>query len=372
MSSTVPALVGFARMLRATGVPAGPARVHAWTDALGYLDPGRTADVYWAGRLTLCAGPDDVAAYDAAFTAYFGHVPPGVLRMVRRPVVTVSLPVALPDGDHPAGEPDRPDQPQAALTASRVEILRHRDLAELTAAERAEVGRLLDALRPSGPTRRTRRRRPSHHGQLDPRRTVRAMLRRGGEPARLHHRTRSVTPRRLVLLVDVSGSMSAYSDGLLRFAHAACRRRRSTEVFTIGTRLTRISRELHGLDPDGALAAACAAVPDWSGGTRLGEQLKAFLDRWGQRGIARGAVVVIGSDGWERGDVTQLAEQMQRLRRLAHRVVWVSPHAGKDGFTPATAGLRAALPSVDVLVAGHTVDTLEQLARTLSREDDRA
>jgi uncharacterized protein len=336
---------------------------------MSQLDARRTADVYWAGRLTLCACPDDVAAYDAAFAAYFGSMQLGMPHPVRRPAVTVSLPIALPDGDQPAREPHEIDGWHSALTASRVEVLRHRDLAELSEAERAEVGRLLAALRPSGPSRRTRRRKPSHQGTLDTRRTVRAMLRHGGEPARLHYRTRSERPRRLVLLVDVSGSMSAYADGLLRFAHAACRRRPSTEVFTIGTRLTRVSRELRGLNTDAALAAACAAVPDWSGGTRLGEQLKAFLDRWGQRGMARGAVAVIASDGWERGDVTQLGEQMQRLHRLAHRVVWVSPHAGKDGFAPTTAGLRSALPSVDLLVAGHSVETLSRLAGQLSQED---
>lgn len=370
MSSALPALVGFARTLRAAGVPAGPARVHAWVEALGHLDAERTADVYWSGRLTLCAGPEELAAFDSAFSAFFGDAP---VRRVRRPVATVTLPVAVPADDVPTGEPgEGPDVSAVTATASRAEVLRHRDLAELSAAERAEISRLLAALRPSGPARRTRRRRRDHHGELDVSRTVRAMLRRGGEPARLHHRSRTSTPRRLVLLVDVSGSMAAYADGLLRFAHAACRRRRSTEVFTMGTRLTRISRELHGLDADTALIAASAAVPDWSGGTRLGEQLKAFLDRWGRRGIARGAVVVVASDGWERGDVSQLAEQMRRLRRLAHQVVWVSPHAGKDGFAPETAGLRAVLPSVDVLVAGHTLDTLEDLADLLCREDARA
>jgi uncharacterized protein len=368
MTSQVPALVGFARMLRAAGVPAGPTRVHAWAEAVTHLDAGRTADVYWAGRLTMCAGPDDIPAYDAAFAAYFGDMPLGVPRTVRRPVVTVSLPVVTPDGDQSSREPNGSSEERAALTASRVEVLRHRDLAELSGIERAEVGHLLAALRPSGPSRLSRRRRPSHGGALDTRRTVRAMLRRGGEPVRLHHRTRSEIPRRLVLIIDVSGSMSAYSDGLLRFAHAACRRRPSTEVFTIGTRLTRVSRELRGLNPDAALAVAYAAVPDWSGGTRLGEQLKAFLDRWGQRGTARGAVVVIASDGWERGDVAQLGEQMQRLRRLAHRIVWVSPHAGKDGFAPATAGLRAALPSIDLLLPGHNLQTLARLARLLSEE----
>jgi uncharacterized protein len=369
VTGTVPALVGFARTLRAAGVPAGSARVHAWARALGHLDAGRTADVYWAGRLTLCAGPDDVATYDAAFATYFGDLPSGALPQVRRPVVTVPLPVPIPDGARSDDEPAETGSRHVAMTASRVEVLRHRDLAELTDTERAEVDRLLSALRPSGPTRRTRRRRPSHRGELDPHRTVRAMLRRGGEPARLHRQTRSDRPRRMVLLVDVSGSMSAYSDGLLRFAHAACRRRPSTEVFTIGTRLTRVSRELRALNPDAALTAAYSAVPDWSGGTRLGEQLKAFLERWGQRGMARGAVVVVASDGWERGDVAQLGEQMLRLNRLAHRVVWVSPHAGKGGFAPTTAGLRAALPSVDILLPGHNVQALARLATLLSQED---
>ncbi|MGH8774648.1 MAG: vWA domain-containing protein [Jiangellaceae bacterium] len=371
MSAAVPALVGFARTLRAAGVPAGPARVHAWVEALGCLDPARTADVYWAGRLTLCASPEELAAYDTAFAAYFGETPV-LARRLRPPPTTLT--VAVPDGSGADGATDETDQADPALTAaaSRTEVLRRRDLAELTGAERAEVGRLLAALRPTGPSRRTRRHRPSHRGPLDAHRTVRAMLRRGGEPARLHHRSRTSRPRRLVILVDVSGSMAAYADGLMRFAHAACRRRPSTEVFTMGTRLTRVSRELRCADPDAALAAAGAAVPDWSGGTRLGEQVKAFLDRWGQRGLARGAVVVVASDGWERGDVGQLGEQMRRLRRLAHQVVWVSPHAGKDGFAPETAGLRAALPSVDLLVAGHTADTLERLATLLSREDHDA
>ena len=370
MSSALPALVGFARTLRAAGVPAGHARVHAWVEALVHLDPDRTADVYWSGRLTLCAGPEELAVYDSAFGAYFGDTP---VRHLRRARAVTTLAVAVPADDVPAGEPDAADDLSAvAATASRAEVLRHRDLAELSASERAEVSRLLAALRPSGPARRTRRRRPAHHGELDVRRTVRDMLRRGGEPARLHHRSRTRAPRRLVVLIDVSGSMAAYADGLLRFAHAACRRRRSTEVFTMGTRLTRVSRELNGLDADASLIAASAAVPDWSGGTRLGEQLKAFLDRWGQRGTARGAVVVVASDGWERGDVAQLAEQMRRLRRFAHQVVWVSPHAGKDGFAPETAGLRAVLPSVDVLVAGHTLETFEELADLLCREDAHA
>jgi uncharacterized protein with von Willebrand factor type A (vWA) domain len=368
-ADTVPAMVGFARTLRSAGVGVGPERVHAWVDALRHLDAGQTAHVYWSGRLTLCSGPDDLQVYDATFAAYFGE-PPVLAPRQRRSSTTITVPVPVDGSRDTADGHDR--HPSATVAASRHEVLRHRDLAALNAAERAEVRRMLAALSPSGPVRQSRRLRPARYGQLDASRTVRAMLRRGGEPARLHYRARTLTPRRLVLLVDVSGSMAAYADGMLRFAHAACRRRPSTEVFTIGTRLTRVTRELRLPDPDRAMAAAGAAVPDWSGGTRLGEQIKAFLDRWGQRGTARGAVVVVASDGWERGDVTLLESQAIRLRRLAHRVVWVSPHAGRYGFAPEAAGLRVVLPSVDALVAGHTADALDRLARLLSQEDIHA
>jgi uncharacterized protein with von Willebrand factor type A (vWA) domain len=170
-----------------------------------------------------------------------------------------------------------------------------------------------------------------------------------------------------VLLLDVSGSMSPYADVLLRFAHAAVRvAPASTEVFTFSTRLTRITRQLRLRDPQQALAAAGSAIPDWSGGTRLGESLQAFLDLWGQRGTARRAVVVVASDGWERGDAALLGEQMARLTRLAYRVVWVNPHRGKDGFAPVTVGMTAALPYVDELLAGHTLDALHTLADVIA------
>jgi uncharacterized protein with von Willebrand factor type A (vWA) domain len=172
----------------------------------------------------------------------------------------------------------------------------------------------------------------------------------------------------VVLLVDVSGSMAPYADALLRFAHAAVRARPSaTEVFTIGTRLTRVTREMRQRDADRALAASGSAIPDWSGGTRLGEVLKAFLDRWGQRGTARGAVVVLCSDGWERGGTELLAEQMRRLHRLAHAVVWVNPHKGRAGYEPLTAGMQAALPSVDHFVSGHSLAAFEELSGVIQR-----
>jgi uncharacterized protein with von Willebrand factor type A (vWA) domain len=189
---------------------------------------------------------------------------------------------------------------------------------------------------------------------------------------RLRRRARVLRPRRVVLLVDVSGSMGAYADALLRFAHAASRRGAApTEVFTIGTRLTRVTDELRVRDPDAAMAGVSGAVADWRGGTRLGDLLKAFLDRWGQRGMARGAVVVILSDGWERGDPGLLGAQMARLGRLAHRVVWANPHRGRRGYEPLAAGMAAALPHVDDFVAGHSLEALEHLARVVAAAADR-
>jgi uncharacterized protein with von Willebrand factor type A (vWA) domain len=188
-------------------------------------------------------------------------------------------------------------------------------------------------------------------------------MRAGGEPAALHHQRPRSRPRRVVLLVDVSGSMARYSGALLRFAHAAARRGSApTEVFALGTRLTRLTREMAHRDPEAAMAAVTEAVPDAGGGTRLGLLLKEFLDRWGQRGTARGAVVVVLSDGWERGDVTLLEAQVVRLHRLCHRLVWANPRKAAPGFAPVAAGMAAALPHVDEFVEGHSLAALEQLA----------
>ncbi len=359
-------LVGFGRTLRAAGVDATPDRVQAMVAALAHLDVTRRADVYWAGRLTLCASPLDVDRYDRAFAAYFSGDRP-VRGPARSPFQVVRY-AARTEEAPPDRQRDelREEAPALAVAAAEAELLRRRDLAALSAAERAEVRRMLALLDPVGPPRRSRRFRPSVRGPLDADRTMRAILRRGGEPAKLLYRAHQRRPRRLVILVDVSGSMAPYADGLLRFAHAAASRRPGTEVFTVGTRLTRVSRELRGRDPDAALAAAATVVPDWSGGTRLGELVKAFLDRWGQRGMARGAVLVIASDGWERGDAALLGEQMARLARLAHRVVWVNPHKGRPGYQPLAAGMSAALPHVDDFVEGHTLASMEQLCAVLS------
>jgi uncharacterized protein with von Willebrand factor type A (vWA) domain len=323
--------------------------------------------VYWTGRLTLCGEPDDLPRYDAVFDAWFrGRQPalPGPQPTAPAGQVVQLRPIAGRD-EAAADASDANDPLHTA--ASDIEVLRHRDLTELTDAERDEVNALIALLAPRVGTRRTRRYRPRGRDRIDVARTVRAMLRDGGEPAILARTRPRVKPRRLVLLLDVSGSMSPYADVLLRFAHAAVRvAPRSGEVFTVGTRLTRVTRQLRLRDPGQALAAAGTAIPDWSGGTRLGEGLQAFLDLWGQRGTARRAIVVIASDGWERGDASLLGEQMARLARLAHQIVWVNPHRGKEGFAPATAGMSAALPHVDQLLAGHTLDALHTLADVIS------
>jgi uncharacterized protein len=359
--------VGLARTLRAAGVDASPERVHAFVTALDALDAADRRAVYWSGRVTLCAGPDDVGRYDRVFAAFFDG---GSVR--GRPVVRRRIqlgPQSLGETVGGAGEDDRPAVEGQAVTrhASREERLRHRDVSDLDPTERADLYRLLAAFALPGEQRRTRRTAPSHRGAVDPHRSVRAMLRAGGELGRLHRRAPRQRPRRVVLLVDVSGSMAGYADVLLRFAHVATRRAAgATEVFTLGTRLTRVTEPMSHRDPDTAMRAVAAAIPDWSGGTRLGESLRTFLDRWGQRGTARGAVVVILSDGWETGDVTLLGEQVARLSRLAHRVIWANPRAGREGFAPTAGGMAAALPNCDDLVEGHSLAALERLARVVA------
>jgi uncharacterized protein with von Willebrand factor type A (vWA) domain len=364
LDDPVRVFVGLGRALDSAGVPAGPDRVAEAVRAAVALDPTRRADLYWAGRVTFCANPGDLRKYDAIFDALVTGDLPRLQPRTQHLVRAVPITLAVPDPDGVEDELDGTEDSVLQAAASRVETLRHKDVTTLGAAERALLDRALAALSLPGESRPSRRRRPSPHpGAVDPGRTVRALLRSGGEPVRPRWRRRSVRPRPGVLLVDVSGSMSGYADVLLRFAHAATRRRGArTEVFTLGTRLTRVTREMATPDPDRAMAAVAAAVPDWSGGTRLGVLLREFLDRWGQRGAARGAVVVILSDGWERDDPALLGAQMRRLSLLARRVVWCNPRKARPGFAPLAGGLAAALPHVDDFVAGHSLEALEQLA----------
>jgi uncharacterized protein with von Willebrand factor type A (vWA) domain len=354
----LPGLVGFAAALRVAGLACEPERVQAYLRAVEYVDLAVPDELYWAGRLTLCGEPDDLPRYDDAFTAWFTNQPLTKAKpeaYTRPKVSTIAAMGRVPAAGEGSKDPD-----ELGVAASDTEVLRRRDISELTGPERAHLKELMDLLRPAPPMRAALRRRPNRRGELDPRRTMRNMRAAGGEPIRLAYRRKGKRPRRVVLLVDVSGSMSPYADALLRFAHAVARRM-PAEVFTLGTRLTRVSRQLRQRDPEIALAAAARAVPDFAGGTRLGDTLRAFLDRWGQRGVARQAVVVLFSDGWERGDPGLLDEQMARLNRLAHAVFWVNPHAGRAGYRPVQSGIMVAQRHVRKLLAGHSMETLEEL-----------
>ncbi len=362
-------LLAFTRALRAAGVPVTQDRSQGFLQAVALLDVADQRATWVAGRSTLCAGPDDLARFDAVFEAFF-NARDGLPRP--RPAAPVSPSLSqLPDTDRPgeAGPDDETDTVFAS--ASETEVLRHRDVGSLSAHEKHRLAAMFATLQPRPPMRRTARHQAWHRGQVDAHRTLRSSLRRMGEPARISWRRRGIKPRRVVLLVDVSGSMSAYADALLRLAHRLTVALRAqggvVETFTVGTRLTHLTRAMRQRDAERALVAAGETVPDWSGGTRLGETLRIFTDRWGQRGMARGSVVVVFSDGWERGDPALLAEQMARLHRVAHRVVWVNPHRGKTGYEAVQQGVLAALPYVDDFVAGHSLATYADLTEVISR-----
>jgi len=357
-------LLGFAAALRAGGVTVTPDRGQEFLRAAAAVGADSQQAVYWAGRATLCCGRDDIHRYDQVFASWFGGERSS--GWTRRELPRV---VQRPELDPGAGErPGDGDDLRLRAVASGTEILRHRDVAHLSPADRRRLDQLLERLVVHPPIRTSPRLHASRRGQLDPRRTLRDQLRRAGEPGPLLRRRRSQRPRQVVLLVDVSGSMEPYADHLLRLAHQVVRAAPgATEVLTVGTRLTRVTPALRNRDPGAALRAVGDTVPDWSGGTRLGEMLRAFCDRHGQRGMARGAVVVVFSDGWERGDTALLGEQAQRLRRLTHRLVWVNPHRGKPGYLPVQGGIMAVAPYVDDLLAGHSLATFEELVGVIGR-----
>ena len=282
-------------------------------------------------------------------------------------VEEVTLAVEDETGDEQVPQDETDAAPPLVVRASALELLRAKDFAVCTAAELDETHRLLADLRFTRALRRSRRLRPVHrHGHtgahLDVRTTVRRSLARGGEPVQLARRGPSTRPRRLVLLVDVSGSMDPYTRALLRFAHAAVAGGRRVETFALGTRLTRLTRALSSRDPDEAMARA--AKP-WRTGraARASARASASSTIAGGAGRGPGAVVVILSDGWERDDPSVLAEQMARLRRVAHRIVWVNPLKATAGYEPLARGMAAALPFVDEFVEGHSLESLESLAQ---------
>jgi uncharacterized protein with von Willebrand factor type A (vWA) domain len=350
-------------VLREAGLEVGPGRLADALTGLDQVDVTRRDDVYWTLRQTLVSREEDLEAFDRAFRAWFLRapvLPPSKRREERLRVVRDA---AAEAGQGEAGGDERPSK----TGYSGDEVLRTKDLAELTHEEFDRVAQLIASLATNRPKRRSRRLRPDSRGrELDLRRLVRASLATGGDPAERAFRRLVETPRKVIAIVDVSGSMEAYSRALVVFLHALVRSGRGVEAFAFGTRLTRLTPDLHGRDHARVLELAAQRVMDWSGGTRIGASLKAFNDEWGRRALTRGAVVVIASDGWEREDAGLVGREMARLARQAYAVVWVNPLKGHPDYQPLAGGMRAALPYVDRFLPGQNLASLEELADVLA------
>jgi hypothetical protein len=357
----------------------GPGRIQDALLALTAVDIGSREETYWALRCTLVSRHGDLEAFDEAFARFYAEA------RIDEPSVATGEEYAEPEP--PASQqqlPETADQltaeslgpaentdeepiaGEAGMRWSVVERLRELDFARYTDRELREASRLVERIALAMPMRCSRRLRTAADGPVfDNRRTLRGAMRTDGYPIERSWRRSRLVPRKLVFVVDVSGSMQPYARAMLMFMQAAVRAGRSVEAFTFGTRLTRVTHELEGRNPDRALAAATRVVRDWAGGTRIGANLRVLNDDWGRRGATRGAVVVIVSDGWERGDIAALVREMQRLQRLTHTLVWVNPLAGEPGYEPLAQGMAAALPYIDHFLPGHNLNSLTTLAAVL-------
>ena len=370
------ASVKFVRELRAHGLSIPVQASVTYAHALDVVNRSKLSEVYWAGRVTLLSDPKDIPVYDEVFQRYWGRFWDAGGSIVEQEQVAIGFDSGVDELDEAEGDSETEEDSEAeedqiiAVRYSHAEVLADKDFSKCTPEELAEMTSLFAQLRLGGAKVMSRRLRPSLHarGPLDIRQTVSRGLRTSGELLRWYHAQPRQRLRRLVLLVDVSGSMASYARALLRFTHAAVAARRRVEVFAIGTRLTRLTRELATHDPDAALASAADAVMDWSGGTRLGDALAEFNTRWGIPGMARGAVVVILSDGWDRGDPETISEQMIRLQRAAHKLIWVNPLKATPDYAPLARGMAAALPHVDHFVSGHSFNALQELAEIICSE----
>ena len=359
-------VAGFVHALRKGGLAVTVSQSTLFRSALDVVGLDRGIDVYWAGRASLVLKHEHVAMYDAMFLAFFHHNTSG-FSMRFDDVAELMEQLVTDDGDDGEGDGD---QETEVLRFSRAERLYDKDFGDFDDAELREAERVMAEMRVRPATRRSRRRRRANRGDAhDLRRTVRAAMRRGGEPIDLHTTKPGERSRRLVLLLDVSGSMESYARVLIRFAHAAVVGRGNVEVFALGTRLTRITRQLATRDPETAVAAAAGQVEDWSGGTRLGDSLDGFVREWGLRGMARGAIVVVLSDGWDRGEPTAMRAAMERLQRLSHKLIWVNPLKAGPGYEPTAQGMAAALPFCDEFLEGHCLRSVSELAAVIAAAD---
>jgi uncharacterized protein len=381
-----PLAAALSRRLHDRGVPMTPGRSVDFARALTLVRPITRRRLYWTARAVFVSDPTQDPGFDEVFFAVFGSrvdddgLSPDEARSAASPPSAQSDAVPRDAGEQTFGASttsssgdDSPEVEVPLLLASDDEQLGQKRFDALEPYELAQLYRLMSRLQLATPSRRTRRYEKGRHGErIDLRRTLRGSLRTAGDPIRLARRHRRVVPRRLVMLCDISGSMEPYARAYLQFLTCAAGAGPNAEAFVFATRLTRVTRALSSRNPERAIQRAAAAAPDWSSGTRIGDALKAFNDRHGRRGMARGAVVVILSDGWERGDPGVVAREMERLSRLAYRIVWVNPRVSARGFEARAGGLVAALPHCDALVSGHSLEALDKVAEAIAapRTDD--
>lgn len=368
-------LLGFGFLLREMGVPASPGQMIDLLAALEHAAITQREDFRAAMRCTLVLRREDLPLFDTAFEFYWRKALSADLEsqllnlmipQVRAPRRQLRLPRRPNDEQNPEPENER-EQLEVQLTYSRGELLRQKDFAQCSWEEVQACKQLIQRMGWRIEERRTRRRRPERRGQaLDFRRTLRHSMRYGGEPLQLAWRETQTAPRPLVVICDISGSMERYSRILLQFVHAITAGLGAVESFVFGTRLTRITRQLRRRDIDDALDAVGKQVVDWSGGTRIGDAIKMFNYRWGRRVLGRGPVVMLISDGWDRGDPDLLRREMDRLQRSCHRLIWLNPLLGSPGYQPLTLGMQAALPFVDDFLPVHNLASLEQLGKQLA------
>jgi len=393
----LPPLVGaLSRRLHDAGVPITPGRSADFARALTLVQPITRRRLYWTARAVFVSDPAQVNAFDAVFFSVFGGRAEGEDFDPEDARTVASSPDDRPVSEHkasprvsgeqdprasvsssPPGERDEDEDPAEIevplAMASDEELLGRKSFDALEPHELAQLYRLMSRLELATPLRRTRRYVKGRHGErIDMRRTLRASLRTGGDPIRLARRRRRIARRRLVMLCDISGSMEPYARAYLQFLTCAAGSGPNAEAFVFATRLTRLTRALASRNPERAIQRAAAAAPDWSSGTRIGDALKEFNDRHGRRGMARGAVIVILSDGWERGDPMLVGREMERLARLARRIVWVNPRVSAGAFSVQSGGMVAALPHCDALVSGHSFQALGEVAEAIGVESPRA
>ncbi|SOE32365.1 vWA domain-containing protein [Streptomyces sp. OK228] len=366
----------FTAALHDAGIAVGPDRTRSFARALTLLAPSTTRELRHCALATLVCDPEQIEPFDAVFREVFGgpadreaqRGQPGDPARSLRDTVPGRVPgTRKATGDGRDREADaQPREAPVPLAASPLDRLAGRDFAELSAEELARLSEVMRTMVLRTPTRPSRRRRTAHHGaRIDVRRTLSVSRRTGGYPLRLRRFVPRARPRDLIVLCDISGSMEPYARAMLQLLYCAVRATHA-EVFTFATRLTRLTPVLRRAGPDDALARAGRAAPDWSGGTRIAECLAEFNERFGRRGMAHGAVVAIISDGWDTGTAAELATQMARLSRVAHRVVWVNPRTASPRYRPLVAGMAAALPYCDAVVSAHNLEALGDFTAVLS------